>query len=769
MLIGSAALLAALLAALGVCGAIRLAASGSNDGGAQPARPVDATPPGSVEGPVSFSTTTLSIPTYPYADYLTSHYSPTFNMTYTKLDWPRYQGDHPQPVARDYELLVLENEYLRVTLMPSLGGRIYQMIYKPLNPPAGHNVLYQNPVIKPSPWGPPEQGWWLAVGGIEWCLPVDEHGYEWGEPWDYEVVSTTHGVTVTLRDTSASDRIRATVAVHLPAGRAYIAVTPRIENPTAAAIEYKYWTNAMLAPGPLNRVGAELQLVFSADEVSVHSTGDERLPGHGAPPEGPDYRFSWPIYRGVDYSRLGEWREWLGFFEYPQAAGDFAGVYDVESDVGVVRIFPSSVALGSKGFGFGWAHMIDSNLWTDDGSTYFELHGGVAPTFWDWAALEPGASLSWTELWYPLAGVGRLRAATREAALGVREIDEAFVIGLHTTEAQGAGALYVWDHDACAGLDGWKTPPLIPGAPFTASVTAAGRSLQEIAFVYVDAVGDVLVSLNRRDCPPPLPAFEPLPSWTPTTTFSVTWGARPLWRGLATYDVQVCDGVAHAYPCEDGWDDWLTNTTAISGTFDGVHGGSYLFRARARDIYGRRSPYVSTDDLARPIFTTVLTEAAPVLVTSYKRAAPYLFDLSQTIAYTIALSNTGSLSATVALTDTLPAGLEPLTQTLNYPSRTFHWTGVVSPAHTVVLTYALSPTATVALGAPLTNTVEIAGSVSGPFTRRTVVVRAHRVWLPLVLRAQNVQTVAPRYWTITWIGPIILKHSPSVKQIVIHR
>ncbi|RLC66687.1 MAG: hypothetical protein DRI48_04120, partial [Chloroflexi bacterium] len=267
-------------------------------------------------GGVSFQTATLNIPTYPYTAYLESVYTSTYNLAYPVLDWDAYQGADPTSVPRDYELLVLENDYLRVTLLPELGGRVYHMIFKP----TGHNELYQNPVIKPiRKWGPPEQGWWMAVGGLEWGLPVEEHGYEWGVPWDYQVVTSTTGVTVTMRDTTAADRIRAAVTLHLPAGRGYLAITPRIENPTVSSIDYKYWTNAMLAPGPANTVGPDLRFIFNAGEMSVHSTDDSRLPGHGVVPTGPDYRFSWPIYQDVDFSRLGNWDRWLGFFEYPQA------------------------------------------------------------------------------------------------------------------------------------------------------------------------------------------------------------------------------------------------------------------------------------------------------------------------------------------------------------------------------------------------------------------------------------------------------------------
>ena len=680
----------------------------------------------------SFQTTTISIPTYPYVDHLTPVYNSTYNMTYSRLNWSTYSGSGP-PAPHDYELLVLENDYLRVTLLPELGGRVYQMIFKP----TGHNELYQNPVIKPTPWGPPEQGWWLAVGGIEWCLPVDEHGYKWGEPWDYQVVTSTAGVTVTLHDTSASDRIRAAVTVHLPSDRGYLAITPRIENPTGSDIDYKYWTNAMLTPGVANTVGEDLRLVFNAEEMSVHSTGDSRLPGHWpTEPTGPDYRFSWPIYEGINFSRLGNWHEWLGMFEYPQAAVDFVGVYDTTADEGVARVFPSSVARGSKGFGFGWSAPIDSTNWTGDGSTYFELHGGVAPTFWDQATITYGQALEWTEYWYPVSGIGHLSAATAEAALGVREGGGHFHVGVHSTISRPAGTstLYVWEHDDCAGLAQWELPNIDPGAPFTASVATSGRALTNTSFIYLDDGGSVLAVINPHDCPPPTASVEPLPLWVETTVFTVTWAEQDAWTGIATYDVQTRDGY------EGTWTDWLTNTAATFGVFTGAHGHTYFFRARARDVYGNQG--LADDEEWGQAFTTVLTEPAPVLVTSRKSAAPRRFSADQIVEYTILVSNTGNLTANVTLTDTPPVSTVVLTETLAatpnltlvYPANVIHWAGAITPSSEVCVTYALSPTTATPFGIPLTNAVEIAGSILGTFMRYETVVQAYLVWLPLVTR-----------------------------------
>jgi len=673
---------------------------------------------GPAPGTASFQTATLTIPTYPYHHCLQTRSSGPY--TYRWLDWGCYGS--PSPVSREYTLLVLENDHLRVTLLPELGGRIYQMIFKP----TGHNELYQNPVIKPTHWGPPEQGWWLAAGGIEWCLPVEEHGYEWGEPWSWSVVTSTAGVTVTLHDTDATDRLRATVDIFLPADRAYLAVTPHLENPTDDDIPYKYWTNAMLAPGGANTVGADLHFIVNADQVTVHSSGDFAA----------GEVLDWPVHDGHDYSRLGNWDHWLGFFERPQAAADFAGVYDTGVNEGVARVFPSDIARGSKGFGFGWEHPIGWEEWTDDGSTYVELHGGIAPTFWDTAVLSAGETLVWTETWYPVASIGTLSAATREAALGVRLSDGRFHIGVHSTAARPAGTstLYVWERATCAELGHWDLPGVDPATPFSTWVDSGGRTLDEIAVVYLDDEGNLLAAVNPTDCLPPQARVDPLSPWVATTSFTVTWSGEDIWEGIVSYDVQVRDGY------EGAWTDWLTSTAATSSVFTGLHGHTYFFRARALDAAGNRGTF--DDGEWGQAFTTVLTEPAPVLVTSRKNGTPWLFRPGQAIAYTVLISNTGNLTATAALTDAIPPTMAVLTETLAatsgpapvYTGGAILWAGEVPPGHEVNVTYLLSPTASTPTGVGLTNTARIAGSVLGPLTRRETVIQAHVLWLPIASR-----------------------------------
>ena len=351
-------------------------------------------PPPSMPLPVTVQEITITIPTYPYAPFLRDAVDAAHgNFPLKVLDRAAYEASDPQPEPKEYRLIVVENQFLRLTLLPELGGRVYECFFKP----TGHNLFYRNPVIKPTQWG----------------LPVEEHGYEWGIPWGYRVSRGDDGsVTVHLSD-GEGDHLRARMAVTVRPGLAAFGVQTELENPTDRAVRYQFWNNAMLAPGSGNSLSEGLQFIFSASEMTVHSTNDPHLPGAGEP-------FSWPIHQGRDVSRLSTWQGYLGFFERPAAQGDFVGVYDHADDEGMVRIFPSSVARGAKGFAFGWGDAaIGADNWTDDGSGYVELHGGVAPTFDDWAKLAAGQTLSWEETWFPVAGVGGLIYAEEGGAINL--------------------------------------------------------------------------------------------------------------------------------------------------------------------------------------------------------------------------------------------------------------------------------------------------------------------------------------------------------------
>jgi hypothetical protein len=409
-------------------------------------------------GPVSVREDRVSIPTYPFASFLQPGKNETLGVPYQVLDWQAYEASNPVPEPRTYRTVIVENDYLALTFLPEVGGRLYEILYKA----TGHRETYRNPVLKPTRWGPAEQGWWLAAGGIEWCLPVEEHGYEWAVPWQLLTRRDDRGVSVTLRDSDAQDRVRAEIVVRLEADSGAFTIRPRIENPTGSAQAVKYWTNAMLAPGQPNAPSAELRFVLpdAIQSVTVHSRGDDFLPNY-------QQRLSWPVFQGIDLSRLGNWNRWLGFFEDP-AAGQFMAVYDAAHDEGMVRVFPGTLA-GAKVFAFGWQDPIDPGNWTDDGSAYVEIHGGPAPTFDDSVSIPAGGRLEWTETWYPLAGLGGLSYANADAAL--------YLSAANGQVQMAAAVTRPWSGQAVLLLDGqerWReTVSLTPGQPLRHSLAAS--------------------------------------------------------------------------------------------------------------------------------------------------------------------------------------------------------------------------------------------------------------------------------------------------------
>ena len=369
-----------------------------------PASPTSVRPPA-----VSLRETQTVIPTYPYTSYLREASDPLVgNYPLLTLDRPAYEASRPQPVPAPYALLVLENLYLRLTILPELGGRIYEVIFKP----TGNNALYRNPVIKPTTWGPGNPphpagaNWWLAAGGIEWGFPVEEHGYEWGKDWGYDTTRLADGgMTVTLF-TGATEYPFATVRITLRPDAASFTVQPTLTNPTSTPMKVKWWSNAMLAPGPANSPGPDLHFVFPAEQVTIHSRGDDALPAAGQ-------SMPWPLYQGRDLRRLANWGQYLGFFARPAAADDFVGVYDATVNEGMIRIFPKEIRAWRQGLCDGLAAadrrwrrgpMTDRATW--------RLHGGLAPTFGDSIELPAGGELSWSETWYPLAGIGGVTHAT---------------------------------------------------------------------------------------------------------------------------------------------------------------------------------------------------------------------------------------------------------------------------------------------------------------------------------------------------------------------
>ena len=314
------------------------------------------------------------------------------------------------PRPQIYQVLTVANDLLELTFMPELGGRLYQIRHLP----SDQTLLYNNAIIKPTHWGPVDQGWWLAVGGMEWCLPVNEHGYLTAEPWDCRVEQLLDGGAIVWMSAETHDGIAAQVGIMLRPDDARIEITTRLRNTANEVRSLQYWINAMLAPQD-NQVGSEMRFFYSSAEMQVHSCGDEDLG------EERDW-IGWPLADGRDLSDYGAWGGigWLGLFA-PALETPFNAAYDLQAEIGLLRVYPPEVAKGSKLFAFAPDAGLERE-YTDDGGRYLEMWGGLPRTFWseDDVPIGPGAEIVWSEWWYPVWRCPDLVAANEVIGLGVR-------------------------------------------------------------------------------------------------------------------------------------------------------------------------------------------------------------------------------------------------------------------------------------------------------------------------------------------------------------
>jgi len=359
---------------------------------------------------------------------------------YPRLDFSAVTG----PAPRAYRTVFIQNGYVQLIVLPELGGRILRWTDRT----TGRQLFYANPVVKPTSWG--YRGWWLATGGMEWAFPTEEHGLDEYRPWQYELLA--NGVRVWDADDRTDLRVEVTIS--LDAQHSAFTLQPRVSNPTDAPQRYQFWANAMLTLSDHNAPSPGLTFILPDDAVTVHSTGDESLPGPGG-------AMSWPVYNGRDFSHYSEYHRWLGIFADP-AQADFVGAYDPDADQGVVRVFPHAVATGVKIFCLG---DLSPAIWTDDSSRYFELWGGLTPTFWVYSTLQPGASATWTERWYPVSGIGGYDWANEQAAVRLLPSGDSAELAVATTRSLDATVVL---RRGGVEVERWQAL-IAPGHPFRAT------------------------------------------------------------------------------------------------------------------------------------------------------------------------------------------------------------------------------------------------------------------------------------------------------------
>jgi Domain of unknown function (DUF5107) len=355
-------------------------------------------------------------------------------------------------VDRTFSTHVIENHYLKVTLLPEFGGRILSIIYKP----TGHEQLYRTEVGVPYGinGGTFYYDWLMVYGGIFPTFPDAEHGKTWLRPWDFKVVKETADevtVSMSLKDDfgfsatparfrSGSTGIEATYYVTLKAGRAAIDARMVLKNPKAEAIDYEYWTCTTLAPGsdpnkPKATGGAEIIAPIRAYSTPHWSTslaqGDTSLGQDRSRFEKLRYFSNWPTM-GIAYAAPD------------MQGGNFWGVINHDNEEGIMRIADNTVTPGLKMWTWGFSSFTnETNARKDPGPQrpYVELWAGVSDQFFHSANFPALGEVSVPETYSPTVGMRNVTHANENILINLAA--EASDVNLEFVSLEPAAPLHV--------------------------------------------------------------------------------------------------------------------------------------------------------------------------------------------------------------------------------------------------------------------------------------------------------------------------------------
>jgi hypothetical protein len=333
-------------------------------------------------------------------------------------------------VDRTFKTYVLENHYLKATLLPDFGGRILSIIYKP----TGHEQLYRTDVGVPygMKGGIFYYDWMMVYGGIFPTFPDAEHGKTWLKPWDFKVVKESAGevtVSMSLKDDFAystppkqfrpgSTGIAATYYVTLKADRAALDARVVLKNPQPKAIDYEYWTCTTLAPGsgPENRKatgGAEIIAPIQAYRTPHWSKnladGDDSL-GLGR----------------SRFEKLRHFRNWptmgIAYAAPDMQGGNFWGVINHDNEEGIIRIADNTITPGLKMWTWGFpsfTNETDARTDPNEARPYVELWAGVSDEFFHSASFPALGEVSIPETYTPTVGMSNVTHANENILINL--------------------------------------------------------------------------------------------------------------------------------------------------------------------------------------------------------------------------------------------------------------------------------------------------------------------------------------------------------------
>ncbi len=320
---------------------------------------------------------------------------------------------------KEYTALYLENSYLKIMILPEIGGRV-QMALDKTN---GYHFVYYNHVIKPALVG--LAGPWIS-GGIEFNWP-QHHRPSTFDPLDWRIETHEDGSkTVWCSEIEKMFRTKGMHGFTLHPDRAYLEIRVRLYNRTSEPQTFLWWAN------PAVSVHDEYQSVFPPD---VHAVMDHGKRDVSSFPIATDTYYKVNYAPGTDISRYKNIPVPTSYMAY-HSDFDFMGDYDHRAEAGMLHIANHNVVPGKKQWTWGngeFGQAWDRQL-TDEDGPYIELMcGGYTDNQPDFSWIQPGEEKSFTQIFMPYKKIGPACNANEHAALSLEVKNNTAKFGVYTS------------------------------------------------------------------------------------------------------------------------------------------------------------------------------------------------------------------------------------------------------------------------------------------------------------------------------------------------
>ena len=427
-------------------------------------------------GGASVRETTLEIPTYPVGPE--DKNPPLWNLNV--YPYPMQTDITTDKVPVKYRVVILENDYIRVLILPDVGGRVYAAHDKTNG---DFDFIYHNHVVKPGLVA--LRGAWLS-GGIEWNFPTRGHNVHTFSPVQYKVVKGDDGsVTCVVGTREWVRRMKWAVATTVYPDRSCFRNRVLLLNPTLTHNNGYFWANAAVHAWPDTKVS------FPPAEYTY--AGRRRNPQ------------PWPIYRGKD---LGWYKNTHHAFDYfCGTPADYVAAYNHEHQCGSVHVASRHDSFGKKFWTWGIARsgLIWEGILTDQDGQYIELQSGRLLTQGDTWIFEPHLQESWDEYWYPVKDMGGFVKGNADAAVNFAPRDGKLLVALNVTRPLRDAAVRVLAGDKVL-LD--QTLSIGPGQSWRKEIPFAGDAVS-CRLELLDRRGREVLSYTPRHPQVPPPELEP--------------------------------------------------------------------------------------------------------------------------------------------------------------------------------------------------------------------------------------------------------------------